>query len=103
TRRLISAAELARMRNGAILINTARRGIVDEQELADALRSGHLGGAAVDVFTTEPIDECTAAIFRDVPNLILTPHIAGVTVECNARISTVTVDNVLRELKAAGL
>lgn len=103
TRGLIGAAELARMRKGAILINTARGGIVDEQALADALRSGHLGGAAVDVFTTEPIDESTAAIFRGVPNLILTPHIAGVTVECNARISTVTVDNVLRELKAAGL
>ena len=103
TRGLIGARELARMKRGAILINTARGGIVDEQALADALRSGHLGGAAVDVFTTEPIDESTAAIFRDVPNLILTPHIAGVTIESNARISTVTVDNVLRELKAAGL
>lgn len=103
TRGLIGARELARMKKGAILINTARGGIVDEQALAAALRSGHLGGAAVDVFTTEPIDESTAAIFRDVPNLILTPHIAGVTIESNARISTVTVDNVLRELKAAGL
>ncbi len=103
TRGLIGARELARMRKGAILINTARGGIVDEQALADALRSGHLGGAAVDVFTTEPIHAQTAAIFRDVPNLILTPHIAGVTVECNARISAVTVDNVMRELEAAGL
>jgi len=103
TRGLIGARELARMKKGAILINTARGGIVDEQALADALRSGHLGGAAIDVFTTEPIDEDTAAIFRNVPNLILTPHIAGVTIESNARISTVTVDNVLRELKAAGL
>ena len=103
TRGLIGARELGRMKKGAILINTARGGIVDEQALADALRLGHLGGAAIDVFTTEPIDESTAAIFRDVPNLILTPHIAGVTIESNARISTVTVDNVLRELKAAGL
>jgi len=103
TRGLIGARELARMKKGAILINTARGGIVDEQALADALRSGHLGGAAIDVFSTEPIDESTAAIFRNVPNLILTPHIAGVTIESNARISTVTVDNVLRELKAAGL
>jgi len=103
TRGLIGARELMRMRKGAILINTARGGIVDEQALADALRSGHLGGAAVDVFTSEPIDEATAAIFRGVPNLILTPHVAGVTLESNARISTVTVENVLRELKAAGL
>lgn len=103
TRGLIGARELARMRKGAILINTARGGIVDERALADALRSGHLGGAAVDVFTAEPIDATTAAVFRDVPNLILTPHIAGVTAESNARISTVTVENVLRELKAAGL
>ena len=103
TRGLIGARELARMRKGAILINTARGGIVDEQALADALRSGHLGGAAVDVFTAEPIDHATAAVFQGVPNLILTPHVAGVTLESNARISTVTVDNVLRELKAAGL
>ena len=102
TRGLIGARELARMRKGAILINTARGGIVDERALADALRAGHLGGAAVDVFTTEPIDDATAGVFRDVPNLILTPHVAGVTLESNARISTVTVENVLRELKRAG-
>jgi len=102
TRNLIGARELARMRKGSILINTARGGVVDERALADALRSGHLGGAAVDVFTTEPIDHATAAVFRDVPNLILTPHVAGVTLESNARISTVTVENVLRELKRAG-
>jgi len=102
TRGLIGARELARMRKGAILINTARGGIVDERALADALRAGHLGGAAVDVFTTEPIDGATAGVFRDVPNLILTPHVAGVTLESNARISTVTVENVLRELKRAG-
>lgn len=101
TRGLIGASELARMRKGAILINTARGGIVDEPALAEALRSGHLGGAAVDVFTAEPIDGPTAAIFRDVPNLILTPHVAGVTLESNARISTVTVENVLRALNEA--
>lgn len=102
TRGLIGVAELARMRKGAILINTARGGIVDEQALADALRSGHLGGAAVDVFTVEPIDESTAAIFRDAPNLILTPHVSGVTLESNERISKVTVENVLCALERAG-
>lgn len=101
TRGLIGAPELSRMKTGAILINTARGGIVDERALADALRSGHLGGAAVDVFSVEPIDTATAEVFRDVPNLILTPHVAGVTAEANARVSTMTVENVLRELKAA--
>lgn len=100
TRGLIGARELARMKKGAILINTARGGVVDEPALADALRSGHLGGAAVDVFSVEPIDQATAAIFSGVPNLILTPHVAGVTAEANRRVSTVTVENVRRELEA---
>ncbi len=100
TRGLIGAKELARMKKGAVLINTARGGVVDEPALADALRSGHLAGAAVDVFTAEPIDKETGAIFRDVPNVILTPHVAGVTLEANMRVSTMTVENVRRELKA---
>ncbi len=54
----------------------------------------------LDVFTTEPIDAGTGAIFAGVPNLILTPHIAGITRESNDRISTVTVDNVLRALRS---
>ncbi|MGE8942838.1 hydroxyacid dehydrogenase [Leptospira interrogans] len=100
TRGLIGARELARMKKGAVLINTSRGGVVDEPALADALRSGHLAGAAVDVFTAEPIDRATGAIFRDVPNVILTPHVAGVTLEANMRVSTMTVENVRRELKA---
>ncbi len=100
TRGLIGARELARMKKGAVLINTSRGGVVDEPALADALRSGHLAGAAVDVFTAEPIDKATGAIFRDVPNVILTPHVAGVTLEANMRVSTMTVENVRRQLKA---
>jgi (S)-sulfolactate dehydrogenase len=88
------------MKKGAVLINTSRGGVVDEPALADALRSGHLAGAAVDVFSAEPIDKATGAIFRDVPNVILTPHVAGVTLEANMRVSTMTVENVRRELKA---
>jgi len=100
TRGLIGKNELARMKKGAVLINTTRGGVVDEPALAEALRSGHLAGAAVDVFTAEPIDTATAAVFRGVPNVILTPHVAGVTLEANMRVSTVTVENVRRELKA---
>jgi (S)-sulfolactate dehydrogenase len=90
TRGLIDADAIARMPRGAVLINAARGGIVDEAAVVAALRSGHLGGAALDVFAREPLDGQAGAVFRDVPNLILTPHIAGVTQESNVRVSAVT-------------
>ena len=71
-----------------------------KRPLAAALKSGHLGGAAMDVFDVEPIDKASGAVFAGVPNIILTPHVAGVTRESNARISTVTVENVMRVLKS---
>ena len=98
TRGLIDAAALARMPKGAILINAARGGIVDEAAVAAALRSGHLGGAALDVFEREPLDAAAGAVFAGVPNLILTPHIAGVTRESNVRVSAVTAAAVRRHL-----
>lgn len=98
TRGLIDAAALARMPKGAILINAARGGIVDEAAVAAALRAGHLGGAALDVFDREPLDPQAGAVFADVPNLILTPHIAGVTQESNVRVSSVTARAVRRHL-----
>jgi phosphoglycerate dehydrogenase-like enzyme len=75
TRGLIEAAALARMQPGSYLVNTAGGGIVDEPALVDALRSGHLAGAALDVFATEPLP--TGSPLLDVPNLLLTPHLAG--------------------------
>jgi (S)-sulfolactate dehydrogenase len=101
TRGLIDAAALARMPKGAILINAARGGVVDEAAVAEALRSGHLGGAALDVFDREPLDAAAGAVFADVPNLILTPHIAGVTQESNVRVSAVTAQAVRRHLTGA--
>ncbi|SFE17988.1 hydroxyacid dehydrogenase [Methylobacterium sp. 13MFTsu3.1M2] len=98
TRGLIDAAALGRMPKGAILINAARGGVVDEAAVAQALRSGHLGGAALDVFDREPLDAAAGAVFADVPNLILTPHIAGVTQESNVRVSAVTAAAVRRHL-----
>ncbi len=97
TRGLFDAARLARMKPGAVLINTARGGIVDEVALAAALRSGHLGGAAIDVFGTEPLP--AAPHFEGCPNLVLTPHVAGVTAEANERVSFLIADKVIEALK----
>jgi (S)-sulfolactate dehydrogenase len=99
TRHVLGKANLARMKRGAILVNAARGGIVDEAALAEALRSGHLGGAALDVFEREPLDAASAQVFAGVPNLLLTPHIAGVTEESNVRVSDVTARAVLAELR----
>jgi (S)-sulfolactate dehydrogenase len=101
TKNMLDAARLAHMKRGALLINAARGGVVVEADLAAALKRGHLGGAAMDVFDIEPIDAASGAVFAGVPNIILTPHVAGVTRESNARISSVTVENVMRVLGAA--
>jgi (S)-sulfolactate dehydrogenase len=98
TRNLVDAAALARMRPSSILINAARGGVVDEPALAEALRAGRLGGAALDVFATEPLTREAAAVFEAAPNLILTPHIAGVTQESNVRVSTLIAQKVLTAL-----
>lgn len=100
TRGRIDATALTAMKPGAILINTAHGGIVDARAVCDALRRGHLGGAALDVFEQEPLGTQDAARFRGVPNLILTPHVAGVTVEADRRVSALTVDNVRAALLA---
>ncbi len=97
TRGLFDAARIASMKRGAVLINTARGGVVDEVALAAALKSGHLGGAAIDVFGTEPLP--TAPHFEGCPNLVLTPHVAGVTAEANERVSFLIADKVLQALQ----
>jgi len=76
TKNLIGKKELALMKPTALLINTARGGIVDEQALADALRDGYLGGAGFDVLSQEPPLPSNPLLAADIPNLILTPHIA---------------------------
>jgi (S)-sulfolactate dehydrogenase len=96
TRGLLHARRIASMKRGAILINSARGGIVDEVAVADALGRGALGGAALDVFETEPLPP--SSHFTDCPNLILTPHVAGVTVDSNERVSFLIADKVLEAL-----
>jgi (S)-sulfolactate dehydrogenase len=98
THRLMNSQRLALMKSGAILINTSRGGIVDERALIHHIQTGHLGGAALDVFEHEPLDELKGARFDGIDQLILTPHIAGVTHESNRRVSQVTAENVLRAL-----
>ena len=92
TRNLIDASRIATMKNDAVLINTSRGGVVDEVALASALRAGRLGGAALDVFTNEPLP--TGSPLADCPNLLLTPHIAGVTRESNQRVSSLIAEKV---------
>jgi (S)-sulfolactate dehydrogenase len=96
TRGLFGVQRLGQMKPGAVLINTARGGIVDEAALAAALKSGQLGGAAIDVFDTEP--QPAGAHWQGCPNLLLTPHIAGVTTESNERVSHFIADQLLKVL-----
>jgi D-3-phosphoglycerate dehydrogenase len=85
TRDLIGARELSLLRKGARVLNCARGGIINEDALADALRSGHLAGAALDVFVKEPPP--TDHPFLTLPNVVLTPHLGASTVEAQASVA----------------
>ena len=100
TRNLIDGDVLERMKPTAILINTSRGGIVDEAALASALRHGEIGGAALDVFESEPLGPGPAATFAGLPNLILTPHVAGNTDESVDRVARMIVEAVIDALEA---
>jgi (S)-sulfolactate dehydrogenase len=99
TRGLVDATCLAGMKPGAVLVNTSRGGVVEEAALAAALRAGRLGGAALDVFETEPLP--AGSPLAGCPNLLLTPHIAGVTAESNIRVSSLIAERVLVALAMA--
>jgi len=96
TRGLLDAARLGRMKRGAVLVNTARGGVVDEAALAALLHAGRLGGAALDVFEKEPL--AAGSALAGAPRLLLTPHIAGVTVESNERVSALVAARVAEAL-----
>ncbi|MEY4103447.1 MAG: hypothetical protein RL461_649, partial [Planctomycetota bacterium] len=98
TERMIGAAQLARMKLGASLINNARGGVVDVEALAASLRSGHLSGAALDVFPSEPAsrDEPFESTLRGLGNVILTPHIGGSTEEAQEAIAVEVAEKLVR-------
>ena len=99
TRHLVGAAEIAAMKLGACVVNTARGGVLDEDALAEALVSGRLGAAALDVFEDEPLPAHSA--LADVPNLYLTPHIAGITEQSNARTGALVASRIRDALVSA--
>ena len=97
TRGLFNAARIASMKKGAILINTSRGHIVNLAAVVAALRAGHLGGAAIDVFDAEPLQASEA--LRDCPNLLLTPHVSGLSLQANERVSFMIAEKILEELR----
>ncbi|WP_332687175.1 hydroxyacid dehydrogenase [Bosea sp. (in: a-proteobacteria)] len=99
TRGVIGEAAFAKMKPDAVLINAARGGVMDEAALVSALKGGRLAGAALDVFENEPLKADGAKVFAGTPNLILTPHIAGNTIESNGRVSGLVAERVMAALE----
>ncbi len=99
TRHLIGPSRIALMKPGAVLVNAARGGVLDEAALVAGLRAGRLSGAALDVFETEPLTAAAGARFAGIANLILTPHIAGLTEQSNIRVSAMIAERVIDHLE----
>jgi D-3-phosphoglycerate dehydrogenase len=96
TKNLICAATLAKMKKGVMLVNCARGGIINEQELCDAIEAGQVAGAALDVFVKEPTDN---ARLQQYPQLTLTPHIAASTEEAQSKVSVEIARQIVKYLK----
>lgn len=101
TRGMIGVEEIRRMQPGAILVNTARGGIVDEGALARALETGHLAAAALDVFAEEPLSATSPLLAA--PNLVLSPHIGSASIATRRRMALLAVENLIAGLEGAPL
>lgn len=101
TRNMIDAEAIASMKPGSFLVNVARGGVIDEPALADALESGHLAGAALDVFDNEPLEE--GSRLRGAPNLVLTPHLGASTAEAQELVATEIAETVRAALAEGDL
>ena len=99
TRGILDAEAIARMPEGAIVVNTARGGLIDEAALLDAVQSGHLAGAGLDTFAVEP--PAADHPFLSEPRIVVTPHIGGVTRQANARVGAEAVRGILDLLSGA--
>ena len=101
THHLINSTNLNFMKKNAIIINAARGGVIDDKALSEKLRKNEIKGAALDVFETEPMDINSGSYFDDLRNVILTPHIAGVTKESNVNVSAMIADKVDKHLSSS--
>lgn len=99
TRGLLGPERLARMRRGAVLVNVSRGGLIDETALAEALASGRLGGAGLDVYEREPYD----GPLKTLPNTALTAHMGSAARECRARMEREAVSNLIGGLRSLGM
>lgn len=99
TRGLIGARALALMKRDAVLVNTGRGALVDAAALADALRRGVIGGAAIDVLDVEPPPADHPLLAPDIPNLLLTPHVAWASDRAQARLAGTLVGLVVAQLR----
>jgi D-3-phosphoglycerate dehydrogenase len=93
---MIGADQLAKTKPGVLIVNAARGGLVDEQALAEAVRTGQVGGAALDVFATEP---CTASPLFELPHVVVTPHLGASTTEAQDRAGVEVARSVQRALR----
>ena len=93
---LIGAAELSRTKKGVLIVNAARGGLIDEDALAAAIRSGQVGGAGIDVFVSEP---CTSSPLFELPGVVVTPHLGASTSEAQDRAGTDVAHSVLLALR----
>jgi phosphoglycerate dehydrogenase-like enzyme len=96
TKRVINAERIAKMKKGAIIINTARGGLIDEQAAAKAVASGQLGGLGLDAFEQEPLLESP---LKGLKNVIFTPHTGAHTAEAVKGMGIMAVDNIIKVLK----